>query len=346
MSMDYGLSVVYNADGKYTLMMDGIVKEYPVGGLMCEYARLHPVDIKDIILSCSNLDKQPTTENIVDFLSEFNKNLHAKFHPVQAVMICLEFMNTSIDWAQSQRNGNEDEFLETITGINNCDEIKKYIFEGTPYQNIGRETVLQQALSCYLSFASSFVITKMMFLDIIQASDTDGETRESRLDVFSALYGNYIDFQHIDYRIISLEDGLNNFYTIRSSVSLLLFDIANSIKNEVDFSRCPNCNQIFVPEGRSDILYCSYPSPQNSDKTCREIGAQITRANKEKNDVVTKEYRRVYMRLQMTVKRHPENPAAKKQFARLTEEIKSWRQSLNDGTATVDDYLSWLKEFE
>ena len=54
--MDYGLSVFYNNGKNYTLVGDGIVREYPVGGLICEYCRLVPTELKDIILDCPGLD--------------------------------------------------------------------------------------------------------------------------------------------------------------------------------------------------------------------------------------------------------------------------------------------------
>lgn len=45
--IDYGLSVTYDGKG-YTLLCDGIVKAYPVGGLISEYCRLAPTTIKDV----------------------------------------------------------------------------------------------------------------------------------------------------------------------------------------------------------------------------------------------------------------------------------------------------------
>jgi hypothetical protein len=40
--MDIGLRVEY--DGKKNVVLAGeIIKEYPIGGLMCEYARLRPL---------------------------------------------------------------------------------------------------------------------------------------------------------------------------------------------------------------------------------------------------------------------------------------------------------------
>lgn len=47
MNMDFGLAVTYNGKG-YTLLCPDHVKEYPVGGLICEYCRLAPTAIKDV----------------------------------------------------------------------------------------------------------------------------------------------------------------------------------------------------------------------------------------------------------------------------------------------------------
>ena len=112
--------------------------------------------------------------------------------------------------------------------------------------------------------------------------------------------------QHIDFRFLATaEKGLESLYTIKTSMSLLLFEMANAQQVDQQFVKCSNCGQIFVLEGRSDTIYCNYPSPQNKNKSCREIGAQVARANKEKSDIVTKEYRKAYMRHKMMIKRHP-----------------------------------------
>ena len=47
--MDIGLNIEF--DGKKNIVMEsGIIKEYPIGGLICEYARLRPTELKPIIM--------------------------------------------------------------------------------------------------------------------------------------------------------------------------------------------------------------------------------------------------------------------------------------------------------
>ncbi|WP_447383730.1 DUF6076 domain-containing protein, partial [Streptococcus pseudopneumoniae] len=81
-----------------------------------------------------------------------------------------------------------------------------------------------------------------------------------------------------------------------------------------------------------------YPSPQDPEKTCKDIGAQVSRSNKEKTDVTTKEYRKVYMRYKMLMRRHPEEESYEEQFNKLTSEVKEWRNKLAHGLATTEEF--------
>lgn len=47
--MDIGLNVDF--DGKKNIVIEGdIIKEYPIGGMACEYARLRSTEIKPLIM--------------------------------------------------------------------------------------------------------------------------------------------------------------------------------------------------------------------------------------------------------------------------------------------------------
>ena len=65
-----------------------------------------------------------------------------------------------------------------------------------------------------------------------------------------------------------------------------------------------------------------------------------------KNDTLTQEYRRLYMRLKMAIKRHPDDETLKERFTELTEGMKARKKQKEDGTISVDGILEWLISFE
>lgn len=342
--MDYGLSVFYNNNKSYTLVGDGILKEYPVGGLICEYCRLAPTELKEVILDCPGLDDEATPDTLLETMMAFQEKLFARYDPVIAIMVLVEFMTTVSEWFQAIRQGDENEYVAMFQR-DEPDAVKEYIFKDTPYSEVGRETNLQLMLSAYLHFADVYSTVKLVFYQIVGYYGEENETRENILSNFGQFYSTFMQMQHIDFRIVVTESGFESMYTLKSSISLLLFEMANSINHEANFKKCPNCEYIFVPDGRSDTVYCGYPSPQNKSKTCREVGAQAARANKEKSDIVTREYRKTYMRYKMKTQRHPGNKEAWDRFSDLTSGIKEWRQELAQGTKSTEQFLEWLSQF-
>lgn len=344
MEIDFGLSVTF--DGKnYTLMVPDHVKEYPIGGLICEYCRLSPTEIKDVIISLSGLNNEVTPDKVISTHMQFHQKLLETFPPVTATMISLEFLHGLEDWMKAIRENRTDEYINDFFEIKENDKIKEFILDDTPYTKFGCNDIFQIMLSSYYGFAMNYKNVKYMFNQIL-GKDGDSEQRDKVLDLYSDMYVNLIDMQHIDFRIMcTIENGLESLYTIKSSVSLLLFEMAHCLQEDKQILVCSNCNEAFVPEGRCDTIYCSYPSPQNKNKTCREIGAQVARSNKEKTDIVTREYRKVYMRYKMMTKRHPEDRSKKKLFEELTHGIKEWRKGLSDGTKTTEEFLLWLEQF-
>ena len=344
MNIDFGLSVTYDG-GNYTLMCADHIKEYPVGGLICEYCRLAPTEIKAVILTCDGINDPVTSDGMAAVIMDFHNKLFEHFPPVTATMISLEFQNATSDWMKAIRENRIEEYLTSFYQIEERDQIQAFILADTPYSTFGCETILQVMLSSYYSFATTYVNTKYMFSHII-GENGESEQREKVLEVYSELYGDLLDMQHIDFRFLAtVEKGIESLFTIKSSMSLLLFEMAHAQRIDQKFVKCANCGSVFVPEGRSDAIYCSYPSPQNKEKSCKEIGAQVARTNKEKTDTVTGAYRKAYMRHKMMTKRHPYDKEKRQKFEMLTEGMKDWRIRLADGSGTTEEFLKWLEQF-
>lgn len=338
MSAD-GLLVWYDGK-KYRAFFNGTSKEYPIGGLACEYSRFKPYTLKDVIMECPAFDKSPDTEGVKDEVAKWLfEILFEKYEPVIATMILTELGDYVHDylWADDEtKNGFISELNAGIEG----DKVKEFILKDTGLNKFSIDTMGAMLLSAYCTFATSYVVFRHS-LDML--ANDGGE--EGEVGRFMEFYGENIEFQHIEYKLALIEGKFAELFTIKSSLSLILFETAHVLDSQTPILKCKNCGQYFVPTGRSDSIYCSYPSPQDPEKTCKDIGAQVSRSNKEKTDVTTKEYRRVYMRYKMLMRRHPEEESYEEQFNRLTSEVKEWRNKLAHGMATTEEFLAWLMEF-
>lgn len=335
MEMD---GLVVDFDGKRNIIMYHGIHEYPIGGMIAEYARLHPSEIKEVIMSYNHLREKTIEDNLAPFFPWFINKLEAKFGVVAAIMITFEFMDLTVDFIKMSK---EERLNFNESKINEKGKIYEFIFNETNYNEPGIETIEQLLLSCYLWYADIYVAFKHSFNMLA----TDEEYEEKQVTGFWSMFGDNIDFQHIDFKIACFESAFHSIYTIKSSMSLILFEAAHCMDNEIKFVKCANCGEYFIPEGRRDAIYCNYSSPQNIEKTCKEIGAQVTRANKEKSDVTTKEYRKVYMKYKMITLRHPEDRKNREIFEKLQTEIKVWRKQLSSGEKTIEQFLDWLKTF-
>ena len=338
--MDIGLNVEF--DGKKNILICGeVIKEYPIGGMICEYARLRPTELKPLIMENPYFQDIDLRENGGHALMRLYEACLAKFGVVAAVMIITDISGFMSDFNKA----NEDELndlLEPLNADKDTNQIKTFILKESGHDEFGIRTIGQAMLSAYAEYAESYVVFKHSFNML-----TSGEEyEEKQVMAFWELYASNADFQHIDFHIMFYENSFHSIYTIKSSVSLILFEAAHAMDAETKFVKCKNCGNYFVPVGRSDSLYCGYPSPQDETKECREVGANATRAKKVKNDILTQEYRRLYMRLKMAIKRHPDDDTLKDRLMELTEGMKSRKKQKEEGTVSADGILEWLTAFE
>lgn len=338
--MDIGLNVEF--DGKKNIVMEGsIIKEYPIGGMACEYARLHPIEIKPLIMENPYFNDIDLKENGCHALMSLYEACLEKFGVVTAVMILTDFSNFMADFNRADAEELKG-LLDPLNEDRGTNQVKLFILEDTGFEEFGISTIGQTMLTAYAAYADSYVMFKHSF-NMLASSE---EYEEDQVMAFWGLYASNTDFQHIDFHIMFFDDAFHSIYTVKSSLSLILFEAAHAMDAQTKFVKCKNCGNYFVPVGRSDSVYCGYPSPQDETKECREVGANATRAKKMKNDVLTQEYRRLYMRLKMGIKRHPDDEALKERFSELTEGMKERKKQKEDGKLSVDSILEWLTSFD
>ncbi len=338
--MDIGLNVDF--DGKKNIVIEGdIIKEYPIGGMACEYARLRSTEIKPLIMENPYFHDTDLNGNGSHALMSLYEVCLAKFGVVTAVMIVTDFSAFIADFIQE----NEEELqgpIALMNGDKETSQVKSFILEKTGFDEFGIGTIGQTLLSAYAAYADSYVAFKHSFNMLVSGE----EYEEDQVMAFWGLYATNTDFQHIDFHIMFFDDSFHSIYTIKSSMSLILFEAAHAMAANTKFVKCKNCGNYFVPVGRADSLYCGYPSPQDETKECRDVGANATRAKKMKNDVLTQEYRRLYMRLKMALKRHPDDVSLHERLMELTEGMKERKKQKKEGTISADVILEWLTSFD
>lgn len=336
---DVGLTVDF--DGKVNqVFANGEVTSYPIGEMMCEYARLVPSDLKQLLLECPHQSEPMDSDLYADTMMWLYVASCKAFGIIAGHMIATEFSSVVRDL----RNCSEDERKEMLQDMNKSEgksSIKDFILEDTGYTEFGCETVAQLLLSAYMVFASIYASFRHSFNIVV----SEAEVEEKHALALWSFYSDNHDFQHFTFRILNVEGEFRSVYTIQSSMSLALFEIAHSMDANTIFVKCKNCGNYFVPARRSDAKYCDYPSPQQKTKTCKEIGAQIARANKEKNDAATKQYRKLYMQMKMASRRNPQQAELRERLHRLTSEAKAWRKEMMDGTKDTKEFLAWLESF-
>ena len=230
--MDIGLSVEF--DGKKNIVMnDGVITEYPIGGMACEYARLHPTEVKPLILENPYFQDEDLKKNGGHALMELYKACLAKFGVVTAVMIITDFSNFMADFNRA----NEDELMGMIAPLNedrDTNQIKSFILNESGYDEFGVTTIGQAMLSAYVHYADCYVAFKHSFN--MQASGDEYE--ENQVMAFWGLYASNVDFQHIDFHIMFYDNAFHSIYTIKSSLSLIMFEAAHAMDAETKFVKC------------------------------------------------------------------------------------------------------------
>lgn len=332
-----GLSVEFDGK-KNVVMIDGFVKEYPIGGMACEYARFRPTDLKEIIMACPHFQEGDLPGKLSEATMWFYYELRSKYGVVVATMVLTDFANSL-----SEINLAKEEELHDLFANEMCHkDIRDFILQDSGYDTFGRNTIGQALLSAYGFYSGSYAVFKHTFNMLA----SEQEYEEKQVNGFWSMYGENVDFQHFDFSIMLYENVFHSIFIIKSSLSLILFEAAHAMDAGTKFIKCKNCGKYFVPIGRSDALYCGYPSPQDPSRNCRDIGPQATRTKKMKSDAATQEYRRLYMRLKMAMKRHPENEQLQYSLGKLTGEMKEWRKKQIAGEATADDILVWINSID
>ena len=121
-----------------------------------------------------------------------------------------------------------------------------------------------------------------------------------------------------------------------SSICYAILEELSKISN-YPIKKCQNCGMYFIPNAKTDEVYCDYPK-QNL-KPCRELGAFQSYTERLKNNQAMGEYRRTYQQKFMQVKKD-KNKA--KNFEKWKKQAKEKINDMKKGKLTEKEVYDWI----
>ncbi len=134
-------------------------------------------------------------------------------------------------------------------------------------------------------------------------------------------------------------------YTFESKdICQLLIIVLQEIvcMDKFEIKKCKNCGKYFVPEKRTDELYCN--NIYEDGRTCKEIGSFKVKQKMINDDNDLRTYKNVYQKLLLRTRRNPENLQYEKEFEKFKEDNRKMRDKLDKGKVTYEEYVEWLNK--
>ena len=173
----------------------------------------------------------------------------------------------------------------------------------------------------------------------------DNNKVKINLSAFEILrdYSNYPMRQDETQRIVS-KANINSSYFIECTdiIQTLLIELLEIAKLNIEIKKCRNCGKFFVPDNRSDEIYCS--NIYENGKTCKEIGHfKVQQKLIQENDDL-RIYRNVYQKLLLRTRRNPNNTKYAREFEFFKDDNNKWKENISKGISTEKEYIDWLKK--
>ncbi len=210
----------------------------------------------------------------------------------------------------------------------------EYIFNMNNLEEIKDLTPLQRFQVMTNSDVSSKSLKKI-----------DNDKVRINLSAFEILrdYSNYPMRQDETQRIVS-KANVSSSYFIECTdiIQALLIELLEIAKLNIEIKKCRNCGKFFVPDNRSDEIYCS--NIYENGKTCKEIGHfKVQQKLIQENDDL-RIYRNVYQKLLLRTRRNPSNTKYAREFEFFKDDNNKWRENISKGKCTEKEYVDWLKK--
>lgn len=154
------------------------------------------------------------------------------------------------------------------------------------------------------------------------------------------------DLQNILDKIKQNEVALFTSYKINTIKDLLIISLLELIKNKATIKKCKNCNMYFLPQNRSDEVYCYRTSPQNKNKTCKEYGVKESYRKTLKSDTVRNAHNKAYQFFTMRIQRtsdEKQKEKLQKRFEKYKLNYEKQKNKYFKNKLSDSEFVNWIE---
>ena len=331
----HGLKLVCDENSYYAIL-NHTEYEPSYGSILISLSDVEPAQIKRLVMECPYFNEKITEKTgLLDVATWLHDSFAKNFD-----LIVAEIIFSSISSFVGEFFTNRERLLLSLNEAEDKDQekaVKSFVLEDTPFTEYGFETVGHLLLSSLDDITWGIVIIRATLGKL-----ADGENSLVQ-DVISPDIAGSVS---VPCQFVYLFNKVRTIYIIESMDSILLVELSKIFEKNIQIKRCQNCGLYFIPQNRTDEIYCDRTSPQIPQKTCKQYGSDNLWYERLKQDEVAKLARNVYMAKQMLTRRNPDIEAYAKMFEYFKAERKKWGAEIKHGTKTKEEYVRWLNEIK
>lgn len=311
---------------------------FPVGELLCRIFQGETLDnisriLKNCINACpmnENVLTQDEIENAERYILQVL--LYDDFYPAQRLaqgsfVRCMEEYR-ALD-------------SETLTRFLYFEQMRAS--ENTElFSNIGVETVGDYLRLCYNNYIIDLMNAISLFRSMaaVKSGTASCEENESYESMCQELANSADVIPGIEMQTVYDSGGFEYQFIINSFLAMAVFEFSHMDSTSTKILRCQNpaCGKFFTAK-RKSAKYCSFASPQNTERPCNDYYPQLLHRAKVKEDRMLKLEKKAYSRLYMDRRRHPEAESEiTSMISKIQIESPEKRKQLSE-----KEYHEWLE---
>lgn len=124
--------------------------------------------------------------------------------------------------------------------------------------------------------------------------------------------------------------------------SIIYKSLLSILKGNVILKTCKNCNKFFIASSNSNE-YCSNIAPNETKKTCRQIGRMTVFENNKNKDALIKQYYKIYNRKATMKRRNPDIQKYVDDYETFKTNGKKKLDKYKNGLLAEEKFENWLK---